>query len=124
MNHHSVFYCIAFLLFSSTAVGLIGCEEPLDIDKLNQICRPGDPKCAEEDYDGDGVINREDDFPSDSVCSERSRTHCSACNVGCIEGERCTDDGECVPLDPEVCNGIDDDDDGEIDESSVLAEEL
>ena len=75
MTFHSILQWIIFVL---VLAGLFsGCEEPLDIDKLSQICRPIDPKCADEDYDGDGVINRNDDFPSDSMCSERSRTHCS-----------------------------------------------
>ena len=121
MNHQSIFQCIALTLLSITSYALTGCEEPLNIDQLNQICRPGDPRCAEEDYDGDGVINRNDDFPTDSLCFERSRTHCSACNEGCLDRERCTDEGECVALDPEVCNGIDDDDDGEVDEAEVVA---
>ena len=42
-------FLLSSLLFASW-----GCHEKLDLD----VCRPGDPACGDEDYDGDGVVNK------------------------------------------------------------------
>jgi cysteine-rich repeat protein len=85
-------------------------------EAIQQMCLPNDPQCANEDYDGDGVINADDDFPSDPDCTVRSNDSCTACGVACAESERCDNTGQCIPRDSEVCDGQDNDGDGQADE--------
>jgi hypothetical protein len=76
------------------------------------------------DADGDGVLNKVDDFPLDTRCSEISQESCESCRTPCASGLFCQRKvagrqflgGECVPATQEICNGSDDDGDGVIDE--------
>jgi len=111
-HDHVLCWMMAFILSVFSA-----CTEPLDLDELDQVCRPNDPICAQEDYDGDGVINIVDPFPADPRCAERSNESCEACGVACAEFERCdVIEGLCVPRDAERCDGVDNDGDGTADE--------
>ncbi|MBM4292531.1 MAG: hypothetical protein FJ138_14790, partial [Deltaproteobacteria bacterium] len=96
---------------------LLSCLEPLDPRALEATCRPSDPACADEDYDGDGVVNRDDPFPADPACAQRDDQSCAACGVPCGEGERCDlAAAACVARDLEVCDAVDNDGDGRVDE--------
>ena len=108
LTRHSHCIVLITLLF-------FACSESTDVETNKQICEPNDRQCAREDADGDGVINSEDDFPSDATCAERNQDHCSACGVGCQEQQICSEEGECV-INLETCDGIDNDADGSIDE--------
>lgn len=79
----------------------LGCYEPAP-DVSTSVCRPGAEECADEDFDGDGVANRYDAFPTDDECQVRDDENCSACGVGCDEQERCSAEGECVSR----CEGL------------------
>ena len=46
-----------------------GCYEPAQVS-LPSICHPDEPRCASEDFDGDGVPNGRDDFPLDEIDQE------------------------------------------------------
>ena len=76
-------------LLSSILFASWGCHEKLDLD----VCRPGDPACGDEDFDGDGVVNRQDDFPIDVSCSKQDEMNCGGCGQSCGEGEACEGDG-------------------------------
>lgn len=66
-------------------------------DEPTGPCTPAtDPICADEDFDGDGVLNGEDGFPEDPACSIRGTGSCSACGVPCAGFEICTDQGACA----------------------------
>ena len=97
-------------LLLATLLTLAACAEPLNLDDLKQVCLPNDPQCAQENYDGDGVKNRDDDFPTDPACSKRGAEHCSACSVGCGDDARCDlEVGVCVARELEACDGVDND---------------
>ena len=75
-------------------VGLSGCYDDIDIENL---CHPSDPECAHLDFDDDGVLNPEDDFPADGACSVRDDDNCSGCGEGCGTGFVCNvGDGACM----------------------------
>ena len=83
--------------------------------ELAEICHPTDPACAAEDFDKDGVPNGQDDFPLDGSCSKQSRDHCSACGQGCAPTFYCMM-GQCLPVEAERCDGVDNDRDDVVDE--------
>ena len=71
-------------------------------------CDPTQPECAEEDYDGDGVLNGVDQFPMDELCSIRDDANCGACGHACGSRERCDEQGVCQCREPfggEACAG-------------------
>jgi len=73
-------------------------------------CEPTLPECAAEDFDGDGILNGEDDFPSDELCAVEGDDHCGACDIACGDREMCdvAGGGVCVcepPFGGEGCAG-------------------
>lgn len=106
---------------------LVGCDtqdDPERDPKASAICSPQDEACALLDADEDGVVNSLDEFPLDNRCQYLSRENCEACGTPCATGLFCQRKvvggqfrgGECVPASVEVCNGVDDDGDGTVDE--------
>ncbi len=53
-------------------------------------CHPLFPECGDEDSDGDGVINKDDDFPTDDRCAARDKENCTGCGQGCEENRWCS----------------------------------
>ena len=92
-----------------------GCYEPAEVS-LPSICHPDEPRCASEDFDGDGVPNGRDDFPLDERCSQNDDQHCGRCDFSCGDGERCVEESRCTPVESERCDGEDNDLDQRIDE--------
>jgi formylglycine-generating enzyme required for sulfatase activity len=88
---------MAWVVCIVAALGLSGCYDDIDIENL---CHPDDPECADLDWDGDGVANAVDDFPTDDACSLRDDDNCSACGAGCPTAAYCTEGGACVCSDP------------------------
>ena len=108
-------------------LGTFGCEsdsEDTNNDASMSVCSPADPACALQDADRDGVLNSVDDFPLNPNCQTLSQENCTACGVGCPSGLFCArveengifQGGKCEQAQPEVCNDVDDDGDGIIDE--------
>ncbi len=117
-----IVYCLSFLVFS------VACDEndqPTEQQIIEQIrrCVPTDPDCALEDTDGDQILNQIDDFPLDPRCSKLSNENCLACGSGCTSGYFCAKNiengiftgGICQLSQIEICNGLDDDGDGNVD---------
>lgn len=104
-----------------TVVLLSACYEPLPSYISDKACypmhsSPYSTACEDKDFDNDGVKNIDDDFPynKDMVSFKNKEKKCE-----CTEGYFCNQNGECELLDNyhEVCDGIDNDKDNQIDEN-------
>ena len=93
---------------------LSSCYEPAVLP-LEEACHPKEPQCALLDYDEDGTPNGVDDFPLDPLCAQQSNEHCGACNRACGQNFNCQE-GVCIPIRDELCDGLDNDLDQRIDE--------
>ena len=93
------------------------CYEVPTVDIL-ESCHPTEPQCARADFDGDGVPNGRDEFPLDERCSVESKLHCGACNRSCGPKFNCLN-SLCVPIEDELCDGLDNDLDQIIDEDLI-----
>jgi hypothetical protein len=71
---------------------LVGCYD--DFESMD-ACHWTDPACGDEDWDGDGVANKDDDFASDPSCHVRDDGNCSACGVACGTKQGCSSQGVC-----------------------------
>ncbi len=78
-------------VITAALFSLLGCAS----DATEDVCPPDDPSCELEDFDGDGVANKYDDFPEDPACSEESISDCGACGVTCPANGEC-DAGVCA----------------------------
>ena len=103
-----------FLIFCCL-YGLPACYEVPTVDIL-ESCHPTEPQCASADFDGDGVPNGRDHFPLDERCSEETKLSCGACDRSCGPKFNCLN-SLCVPIEDELCDGLDNDLDQVIDES-------
>ena len=100
------------------------CNGAID-DGFGDLDGDGIADCLDEDDDGDGVLDVDDNCPMDANANQVDTDGDGAGDV-CDEdddGDADPDVTDCAPLDPtkghkntEVCNGQDDDCDGEIDE--------
>ena len=96
-------------------LGLVSaCYEAPTLD-LTESCHPQEAACAMEDYDGDGVPNGADRYPLDPRCAQDSVEHCGGCEQHCQRGAACIE-GTCVATSDEACDGLDNDQDGRVDE--------
>ena len=113
INQRSIKHLLNSLLLGFLISTLIACYEELDLESL---CHPLSSNCAEKDFDGDGVINRLDDFPIDPSCSKNDHQNCGRCG-----NAFCNIDQECEPIKAEFCNGRDDDGNQLVDDNKALA---
>jgi len=104
-------------LWVTTCWLLVACQSPAPIEP-DVICHPQDPACASLDYDQDGVPNGVDDFPLDPACSIENEESCGRCDRACEAGQRCQD-SLCFTPPPEQCDGLDNDQDGTVDEALI-----
>lgn len=75
---------------------LAGCYTPLPVD-TGAVCAPRDPACAAEDFDGDGVNNGEDAYPTNEACTIADTANCLGCGEACPAGFMCERAGRCLP---------------------------
>ena len=107
MQRPTIFFALIFF---------IACGDANERDPSHPICFPDDSTCANEDFDDDGVMNKDDHFPTDPSCALRNEQNCSACGVGCDQSEKCSQQGSCESIEQERCDGVDNDLDGRVDE--------
>jgi Cys-rich repeat protein len=108
------------------------CPAGMLCDAATATCRPGGAVaevCGNGlDDDGDGRVDEgcgdplpcaaDDDCPAGAVCVAgvcRGEPQPCGYDMACAPGEVCRD-GLCVAWAPEICNGLDDDGDGQVDE--------
>ena len=97
MFNHRAFLKIPFVIVLST--GILGCHGTIDPEG---VCPPYLDHCTHDDFDGDGVQNGNDDFPTDPACSKRNTQNCSSCGNGCPKDWLCNKSGVCF----NPCKGI------------------
>ena len=86
--------------------------------RLEEICHPSDPRCADQDFDGDGVVNGIDHFPLDPQCATEDQNNCGACGQSCAQSFICSE-SLCIPTETELCDGADNDLDSVVDEDLI-----
>ncbi len=133
----------ALIILSWASYALMACHEL----RIDEQCFPHLLECADSDFDGDGVSNKDDPFPLNDSCTEATETLCDGVDndcdgavdetyeevsstnqrgvcVGsvkvCVEGAYAEPDQSFIDgyeAEELSCDGEDNDCDGEIDES-------